>query len=90
MCVCVCVRERERERERETDTDTWLIVKTTDPYTRTELRGGGGGWGGGERILHFSTIFDDLMDDVHCSAYLYHFLCIAMSIRYVTFVQSAG
>ena len=28
-----------------------------------------GGGGGGERILHFSTIFDDLMDDVHCSAY---------------------
>ena len=32
-----------------------------------------GGGGGGERILHFSTIFDDLMDDVHCSAYFYHF-----------------
>ena len=32
-----------------------------------------GGGGGGERILHFSTIFDDLMDDVHCSAYIYHF-----------------
>ena len=31
------------------------------------------GGGGGERILHFSTIFHDLMDDVHCSAYFYHF-----------------
>ena len=30
-----------------------------------------GGGGGGEHILHFSIIFDDLMDD--CSAYFYHF-----------------
>ena len=28
---------------------------------------------GGERILHFSTIFDDMMDDAHCSACFYHF-----------------
>ena len=33
---------------------------------------GVGGGGEGERILHFSTIFDDLMDDIHCSAYFYH------------------
>ena len=59
---------------------------------------------GGERILHFSTIFDDLMDDVHCSAYIYHFTlhshehtirhirteCWITSIRYITFVQGAG
>ena len=38
-----------------------------------EGTGGLGEGGGGERILHFSTIFDDLMDDVHCSAYFYHF-----------------
>ena len=89
-----------RERERETDADTWFIVKATDPYTRRELGGGGGG----ERILHFSTIFDDLMDDVHCSAYFYHFTlyshehkiyrirteCWITSIRDITFVQSAG
>ena len=37
--------------------------------------GNGGGWGWSERIklLHFSTIFDDLVDDVLCSAYFYHF-----------------
>ena len=65
---------------------------------------GVGGGGGGERILHFSTIFDDLMDDVHCSAYFYHFTlyghehkiyrirteCWITSIRDITFVQSAG
>ena len=79
-------------------------MKATDPYTRKELGGGGGGGGGGERILRFSTIFDDLMDDVHCSAYFYHFTlhnhehniyhirteCWITSIRYITFVQSAG
>ena len=89
--------------ERDTDTDTWFIVKATDPYTRLELGGVGGG-GGGERILHFSTIFNDLMDDVHCSAYIYHFTlhshehtirhlrteCWITSIRYITFVQGAG
>ena len=32
-----------------------------------------GDGGRGERILHFSTMFDDLMDDVHRSAYIYHF-----------------
>ena len=60
-----------------------------------------GGRGGGERILHFSTIFDDLMDDIHCSAYFYHFTlysheqkiyrirtgCWITSIRNITFVQ---
>ena len=58
-------RERQRgpERERNTHThththtqitDTWFSVKATDPHTRRE-------WGaGGERILHFSTVFDDL------------------------------
>ena len=59
-------RERERETDTDTDTDTWFIVKATDPYTSM-------GWGRGERILHFSTIFDDLMDDAHCSAYFLPF-----------------
>ena len=89
-------RKRERERERhththththtDTDTDTWFIVKATDPYTRRELGGGGGG----ERILHFSTIFDDLMDDVHCSVYFYHFTLYSHEHKYIAFVQSAG
>ena len=74
----------------DTDTDTWFIVKATDPYTRRELGGGAEGGGGGERILHFSTIFDDLMDDVHCSAHFYHFtLYIAMSVRYNRILTSS-
>ena len=54
-------RQRGPEREKHTHThthtqitDTWFSVKATDPHTRREWRAGG------ERILHFSTVFDDL------------------------------
>ena len=60
--------QRERERERLTHGLLWR------PPAHTQGGNWGvGGGGEGERILHFSTIFDDLMDDVHCSAYIYHF-----------------
>ena len=65
-------RKRKKEWERQTDRQTLTRGLLWTPPTHTQ-GGNGVGWGG-ERLLHFSTIFHDLMDDGHsCSAYVYHF-----------------
>ena len=65
-------REGERGRKRERERLTHGLLWRPPTHTQGGNWGVGGG-GGGERILHFSTIFDDLVDDVHRSAYIYHF-----------------
>ena len=64
-------RQTDRQRQRQTETLTLIHGLLWRPLTHTQ----GVNWwvGGVERVLHFSTIFDDLLDEVHCSAYSYRF-----------------
>ena len=62
------VTDTDNDTDNDNDTDTWFIVKATDPYTRT---------------IPFSTTFDDLIDDVHCSATLLSYTVIIHHIHTV-------